>query len=106
MAVEYVPLGKVNSVHQDATAFVRRGKPAVFNVIRWKEDTKEKEQAARELSHELLGNITKGNVDEGDEINIGYGNYGKLIYCRDFFFFLQTAHGLPRRCRGMPSRGR
>ena len=69
---EYFPLGKVNSVPDDATAYRRHLAPNVLTMIYAKEESEEAFKYSRDAAHELCGLITGKAAD-----NLGYGNYSE-----------------------------
>ncbi|KDQ54385.1 hypothetical protein JAAARDRAFT_135772 [Jaapia argillacea MUCL 33604] len=73
LLTEYFPLGRTNSVPNDATAF-RRGVPSnvLINVI-WEDDTPERSRFAKETAHEL-GELINSHAGPGRD-DVAYGNY-------------------------------
>ncbi|TBU32020.1 FAD-binding domain-containing protein [Dichomitus squalens] len=67
---EYFPLGKVNSVPDDATAYRRHLSPNVLSVVYYKEESDKAFKYSRDTTHELCSLITGKSAD-----NLGYGNY-------------------------------
>lgn len=80
---EFFPLGKINSVPRDATAFHNRGQQSnvLFN-IDWREgDITEKTNLARETARALATIISRAEENPLASVNNGYANYGR---CRNF----------------------
>ncbi|KAI0722159.1 FAD-binding domain-containing protein [Cerioporus squamosus] len=67
---EYFPLGKINAVPDDATAYRRRLAPNVLCVVYAKEESEAAFRYSRDAAHELTRLVT-GKQDE----EVGYGNY-------------------------------
>ena len=77
---EFFPLKKICSVPKDATAFSRSPYGNVLQIVRWTENTEDNLKYARDVSREIMDIVVKGNVELSDAENIGYGNYGELIF--------------------------
>ncbi|RDX53253.1 FAD-binding domain-containing protein [Lentinus brumalis] len=67
---EYFPLGKINAVPDDATAYRRGLAPNVLCVVYAKEESEAAFNYSRDAAHELTGLVTGKKGEE-----IGYGNY-------------------------------
>lgn len=77
---ENFPLGKNNSLPNDATACQRVAYSNVLNVIRWKENTPEALKLAQEISRQVTGIVTDANEELSDSEKVnGYGNYGAFL---------------------------
>lgn len=70
---EHMPLGKVNSVPDDATAYRRNLTSNVLAVVYAQEESEEVFKYSRDACHEICGLITGKAAD-----NLGYGNYSEL----------------------------
>ncbi|TDL29767.1 FAD-binding domain-containing protein [Rickenella mellea] len=76
MLFEYLPLGKVNSVAHDATAFRSRGpQNNVVSLIIWGNNTPENTAKGRAIAHELTSVIVESERPPSESDNSGYGNY-------------------------------
>ena len=73
LLLEYFPLGRVNAVPDDATAYRRGLRLNVLCLIFAKEDGEDGFNYSRDAAHELTGMITGT-----DGRNLGYGNYSEL----------------------------
>jgi hypothetical protein len=75
-AFEYIPLAKICSVPNDATACIRLPYYNVLNTIRWPENTEENLNFARNASRQLMDIVVKANVELTHAENTAYANYG------------------------------
>lgn len=69
---EHMPLGKANSVADEATAYRRNLTSNVLAVVYSQEESDEVFKYSRDACHEICGLITSKAVD-----NVGYGNYSE-----------------------------
>lgn len=68
MILEYLPNDKINSIPEDATPYRRNLPGNALILVNWKEHTPEKQEAARQTTHDLATLMPDGE---------GYGNYGE-----------------------------
>lgn len=77
---ECFPLGKINSLPNDATACQRMRYPNVLNVIRWKDNTEEGVKWAQKSTRLITDVVIDANHAQGGvDKMIGYGNYGTRL---------------------------
>ncbi|TDL29768.1 FAD-binding domain-containing protein [Rickenella mellea] len=75
IAYELFNLAMLNSVRSDAMAFRSRGPQANVVIISyWENDTTEKLSKAREITNDLISNITSSEIAPLENENSGYGN--------------------------------
>lgn len=68
---EFFPHKKINSIPTDATPYRRDLTGHALIVLKWKENSPEKNAKARELTHAISDMMPKGE---------GYGNYGAFSF--------------------------
>jgi hypothetical protein len=79
---EYIPLAKVGSVPNDATAFRRVTAPAMVVMLLWDFDENEveaKTARAREIANGLADVIMKAQSDMTESESAGYANYCMMV---------------------------
>ena len=70
--LEYFPHGKINSIPADATPYRRDLTGNTLIITQWRDDTPEKNEAAKAITHGIADILPKGE---------GYGNYGMCCSC-------------------------
>jgi hypothetical protein len=73
---EYFPLGKINSVPNDKTAFVRTGQRNLGITATWVNDSHENTAYGRNSVNELVTLLSVG-PEETRRGSTGYGNWGE-----------------------------
>ncbi|KAI0249113.1 hypothetical protein BJV78DRAFT_1378298 [Lactifluus subvellereus] len=76
---EYIPLRKVLSVPQNATAHLRTGCNLVACALKWTNNTPGIGQAARLAAHELTNIFTAADSQVSDARKLGYGNLRESV---------------------------
>ncbi len=77
---EFLPLGKIQSVSPNATAFPSRGgaqSNISFHIVWVEENTPEKTELARETVRVLTDIVIRAEKDSVASKNTGYSNYGE-----------------------------
>jgi len=75
--LEHLPVGKIMSVPNGASAFVRSPTSNITLVATWKNNTSDNLETARSMVRELADILADGQKAHF-KVNRGYGNYGEL----------------------------
>ena len=74
--LEHVSLKKILSIPNGTTAFYRKHALNMAVVVTWSNNTPENSAIARQITRDLNGIFSAGQVDELGHANSGYGNFG------------------------------
>ena len=87
---EGVPLGKINSVPREATAFRRTNTTNILISAMWKDHKPGNEMMARRYAHDVADILLRGQAAMTTSESLGYANHGTLLLLKLLLCMMMT----------------
>jgi hypothetical protein len=77
---EYIPHRAVNSVPEDATAFLRSHRAMTGAAAKWAKNSPSVDEAVKRAVRELTSIVAEAETQLSPSANIGYANFSQFVF--------------------------